>query len=242
MAGASAERQETGVVKAVNAAVKKNKNNPITVVAGGTSITGVSGARKYTGRQASGSEPYTDVILDKKNKKGINLSLKGEAAPSLAGGGLRGLEAIVPGLAGRFMKAALEGLLAQGYKKGDKPPDVYGKIGPKTKEKIVVGTQAMGGPIDYMYIGGMDVKSTYDEKKNVLTFTNANLTESKEYAKSHELYFRLRGRRKDQRFDPDAEKAGVPVIYGKSPSKGDSAGRIVVTDSVPKNAMIVQVK
>jgi hypothetical protein len=100
----------------------------------------------------------------------------------------------------------------------------------------------MGGPIDYMYIGGMDVKSTYDEKKNTLTFTNANLTGSKEYAKTHELYFRLRARREDQRFDPDASQGGIPKIYGKSPSKGDSAGRIVVTDSVPKNAMIVAVK
>lgn len=242
MAGESAERQETGVVQAVNKAVRANKNKPITVMAGGTRITNIDSARKYTGRQASGSEPYTDVILDTKNGKAVNLSLKGEAAPSLAGGGLRGLEAIVPGLASRFMKAALDKLLEMGLKKGDKVPDVYGKIGPRTKEKIVVGTQAMGGPIDYMYIGGMDVKSTYDSKTGTLTFNNAKLTESKEYAKTHELYFRLRARREDQRFDPDAQQGGVPKIYGKSPSKGDSSGRIVVTDSVPKNAVIVLVK
>lgn len=242
MAGESAERQETGVVQAVNKAVRANKNKPITVVAGETRITNVDAARKYTGRQASGSEPYTDVILDTKNGKAVNLSLKGEAAPSLAGGGLRGLEAIVPGLASRFMKAALDKLLEMGLKKGDKVPDVYGKIGPRTKEKIVVGTQAMGGPIDYMYIGGMDVKSTYNDKTGTLTFNNAKLTESKEYAKTHELYFRLRARREDQRFDPDAQQGGVPKIYGKSPSKGDSSGRIVVTDSVPKNAVIVSVK
>lgn len=242
MAGASAERQETGVVNAVNKAVKDNKKNPITVVAGSTKISGVSAAKKYTGRQSSGSEPYTDVIFAKKSGKAVNLSLKGEAAPSLAGGGLRGLEAIVPGLASRFMKAAFNQLISQGLKKGDKVPDIYGKIGPKTKEKIVVGTSAMGGPIDYMYIGGMDVKSSYDSKTNTLTFTNAKLTESKQYAKTHELYFRLRARREDQRFDPDAQQGGIPKIYGKSPSKGDSAGRIVVTDSVPKNAVIVLVK
>ena len=32
MAGASAERQESGVVKKINDAFKKNKNNPITIV------------------------------------------------------------------------------------------------------------------------------------------------------------------------------------------------------------------
>jgi hypothetical protein len=87
----------------------------------------------------------------------------------------------------------------------------------------------------------MSVTSTYDEKKNVLTL-NGKLTESKEYAKTHQLYFRLRARREDQRFDPEAEQGGVPKIYGKSPSRGDSAGRIVVTDSVPSNAVMVSVR
>jgi len=240
MAGASAERQETGVVKSINDAVKKNKKNPITVVAGGTKITNVIAAKKYTGRQSSGSEPYTDVIFSTKNKKDINLSLKGEAAPSLAGGGMRGLEAIIPGIAGKFMKAAHKKLISMGVKAGDKVPDVYGKISKVNKEKIVIGTKAMGGPIDYMYIGPMDVKSSYDPKNNTLTL-NGNLTESKTYAKTHDLYFRLRARREDQTFDPDAQQGGVPKIYGRSPSRGDSAGRIVITDSVPKNAVIVEV-
>lgn len=240
MAGVSAERQENGVVRAVNDAVKKSKNKTVKIVAGGTTIDGVAHAKKYTGRQASGSEPYTDVILSTKNKKDINLSLKGEAAPSLAGGGMRGLEAIIPGIAGKFMKAAHKKLVDMGIEAGDKVPDVYGKISKTNKEKIVVGTKAMGGPIDYMYIGPMDVKSKYDPKTNTLTL-NGTLTESKIYAKTHDLYFRLRARREDQTFDPDAEQGGIPKIYGKSPSRGDSAGRIVITDSVPKNAVIVEV-
>jgi len=240
MAGVAAERQETGVVNAINKAVKQNKNKPIVVQAGAVKISNVSGAKKYTGRQSSGSEPYTDVIISTKNKKDVNLSLKGEAAPSLAGGGMRGLEAIIPGIAGKFMKAAHKKLIDMGVQEGDKVPDVYGKISRLNKEKIVVGTKAMGGPIDYMYIGPMDVKSNYDSKKNILTL-NGNLTESKEYAKTHDLYFRLRARREDQTFDPDAEQGGIPKIYGRSPSRGDSAGRIVITDSVPRNAVIVEV-
>ena len=40
----------------------------------------------------------------------------------------------------------------------------------------------------------------------------------------------------DQTFDPEAsDKNGVPKIYGKSPSKGDSAGRLVVTDKPTKS-------
>ena len=244
MAGASAERQESGVIKKIKNAIKKNANNPITVIAGETSIAGVIGAEKYKGRQLSGSEPYTDVVLkvrDGKKTKEINLSLKGESAPSLAGGGLEGLELAIPGIAKKFMTEAYENLIKiQKLNVGDKVPDVYGKISSKDKLKIVIGNESMGGPIDYMYIGKMDVNAKYDEEKNILTFENGSLTDSTTYAKTHELYFRLRARREDQRFDPEAkDNRGVPKIYGKSPSKGDSAGRIVITDSTPRNAVII---
>ena len=240
MSGERPERQERGFVDAINNAVKKNKRNPISVSAGNVILSGIILAKKYMGRQMSGSEPYTDVILVPKNTKQINLSLKGEAAPSLAGGGLRGLESIIPGIGAKFMKAAYKALIDAGYKAGDKVPDVYGAISAINKTKIVIGTQAMGGPIDYMYIGPMDVQSAYDPATNTIQL-NGNFIESKYYAKSHDLYFRLRARREDQRFDPEAMAGGVPKIYGKSPSSGDSAGRIVVTDQIPKNAFIVEV-
>jgi hypothetical protein len=246
MAGLTAERQEIGVVDAIKNAVKKNKGNPISIVAGKTKIVGVFDAKKYSGRQMSGSEPYTDIVLHYMNgnkKNEINLSLKGEAAPSLAGGGLRGLETIIPGIAKKFMTEAYDYLTEkEKLNPGDKVPDIYGKISDKDKKTIVVGNEAMGGPIDYMYIGKMDVKSDYDPKTNTLTFLNGSLIDSLTYAKTHDLFFRLRARREDQKFDPNAkDNKGIPKIYGKSPSKGDSAGRIVVTDSVPRNATVIKI-
>ena len=156
---------------------------------------------------------------------------------------MKGLELAVPGIAKKFMKAAFDELKnKRKLNVGDKVPDVFGKIGSTDKIKIVVGNEKMGGPIDYMYIGSMNVSSNYDPKNNVLTFRNGTLTDAKTYAKTHELYFRLRARREDQRFDPDAkDKDGSPKIYGVSPSKGDSAGRIVVTDKVPSSAVIVNI-
>lgn len=244
MAGASAERQESGVVKKINDAFKKNKNNPITVTAGKTVLTGVVRAEKYTGRQAGGSEPYTDVVIyviRKGKEVPVNCSLKGESAPSLAGGGLKGLELAVPGIAKKFMKAAFKELsTVKKLKPGDKVPDVFGKISSADKLKIVIGNKAMGGPIDFMYIGPMDVTGTYDVNKNILPL-NGSLILAEEYAKTHDLYFRLRARREDQRFDPDSKDSdGTPKIYGKSPSRGDSAGRIVVTDKVPSTGVIVK--
>lgn len=242
MAGATAERQENGLIKIIKSSVLKNKKNPITVIAGNIVVEGVIDAEKFTGRQAGGSEPYTDIVFILHNKKTVNLSCKGPSAPSLAGGGLKGLELAVPGITIKFMKTALDALVKQRkLKAGDKVPDVFGEITGATKTKIVVGNKAMGGPIDYMYIGPMDVSGTYDAKTNKLKL-NGSLFGAVEYAKSHKLYFRLRARREDQRFDPTAKDAkGTPKIYGKSPSKGDSAGRIVVTDSVPTTAVIVRI-
>jgi len=243
MAGESSERQETGFIDKIKSAVKANKKNPITLKAGKTTIEGVIDAEKFTGRQAGGSEPYTDVVvyvIRKGKKEAINCSLKGESAPSLAGGGLKGLELAVPGIAKKFMNAAFNELRnGKKLKIGDKVPDVFGKISSGDKVKIVVGNKAMGGPIDFMYIGPMTVGGTYDRKTNVLPL-NGVLTDATTYAKTHDLYFRLRARREDQRFDPDAkDRDGTPKIYGVSPSKGDSAGRIVVTDKVPSTGVIV---
>ena len=239
MAGASSERQENGLIKAINDAVKANKNNAVTVVFENLTLSGVTKAEKYGGRQAGGSEPYTDVVLYRGTKT-LNLSCKGESAPSLAGGGLKGLELAVPGIAKKFMMKAFEHLKTKKKLKiGDKVPDVYGKISKQDKIKIVVGNKAMGGPIDYMYIGPMDVTKQYDDAKNRLKISGS-MYEAESYANSHDLYFRLRARREDQRFDPTAKDGvGTPKIYGKSPSKGDSAGRIVVTDSTPASAVTV---
>lgn len=245
MAGASAERQENGVIEKIKSAVKANKNNPVTLKAGKTLLEGVIDAEKFTGRQLGGSEPYTDVVIyvmRKGKKVGINCSLKGESAPSLAGGGLKGLELAVPGIARKFMNAAYKKLKDdKKLRMGDKVPDVFGKISSSDKLKIVIGNEQMGGPIDFMYIGPMNVTGVYDPKKNLLPL-NGDLIEATEYAKTHDLYFRLRARREDQRFDPDAkDKQGTPKIYGVSPSKGDSAGRIVVTDKVPSTGVIVNI-
>jgi len=242
MAGLQQERQERGVIEKITTAIKKNKQNPITVVAGKEKIHGVIKATKYMGRQLTGAEPYTDVVLHVKTIKGvktINLSLKGESAPSLAGGGLHGLNIAVPGIAKKFMRVVFQKLRIK-LKPGSKVPDVYGRISRVDKIKIVLGTEAMGGPIDYMYIGSMQVVAQYNEKTNELKL-NGELTEAEEYANKHNLYFRLRARREDQRFDPHAvDKEGTPKIYGVSPSQGDSAGRIVVTEGTPAAAIVVQ--
>jgi hypothetical protein len=236
MAGVLSERQETGVVDAINSYYSKF-GKPISVTAGSISLRNVVSAEKYGGRSSAGTEPYTDVIIRTKNKA-YNISNKGTSAPSIAGGGLKGLELIIPGFSGRFLNAALKKYLELGYKDGDNIPDMYGKVGDELKELIVVGNVSMGGPIDYMYIGPMDVHSSGNG--SVLRL-NGNFYDAKKYAATHDLYLRLRKRRNDQPFDSKTtDKQGYPLILGKSPTAGDSGRRVVIVPRPPSNAITVE--
>ena len=211
MAGLISERQERGLVDAINSGFGKNNAKPFTIVgANGVRITNVISAEKFEGRSSAGTEPYTDVIITTKTKK-INISNKGESAPSIAGGGLAGLELAVPGLTKLFLEAALKEYKKKGFKEGMSGlPDMYGKVGEHLKETIVVGNTKMGGPIHYMYIGPMDVKSSFN---NGVLKVNGSFYEAKKYAKENDLYLRLRKRREDQPFEPNKKDSkGLPLI------------------------------
>ena len=117
-------------------------------------------------------------------------------------------------------------------------PDMYGKVSDNLKQQIVVGNAAMGGPINYMYIGPMDV--TYRYGSGVVR-VNGKFYDAIKYAKKNDLYLRLRKRRVDQPFAPnEKDRQGLPLIMGKSPSRGDKGRRIVTVAKPPGNAVIVE--
>lgn len=236
MAGLISERQETGLVEAVNAHYA-DFGKPVNVVAGSITVANVISANKFMGRASSGSEPYTDVVLTKANGFRVNISNKGTSAPSMAGGGLRGLETLIPGFSNRFLDAALQKYQDMGYKEGDQIPDMYGRVSDSLKETIVLGDEAMGGPIQYLYIGPMDVTYTTSGRNVRL---NGRFHDAKRYANDHDLFLRLRKRRKDQPFTLERDSRGVPLILGKSPTAGDKGRRIVIVSSIPSNAVQVE--
>jgi hypothetical protein len=237
MAGASAERQEQGVIDAIRRCVRTNGNKPITVVgANGKKVLNVVDVDKHSGRTISGSEPYTDVIIHTTSKK-YNVSNKGESAPSLAGGGLSGIETILPGLVKKFLVEGVKQYTKKKYKTGDAVPELFGLIDSSDVKKLLRGNKDVGGPIDFMYIGPMDVDFEY--KDGVCTL-NGNFYSIDDYYKKvgGKLYIRARKRREDQLFTKDeVDKEGLPLIYGKSKTKSDKGRRIVVTDKAPSTAI-----
>ena len=236
MAGASAERQETGVINAITKSVRANGGKPITLVsANGNKISSVTSAKKHTGRTESGSEPYTDVIIQAATS--INVSNKGPSAPSLAGGGLSGIETILPGLVEKFLKEGLKQYKKKKYDTGDDVPELFGQIAPDDVLLLLKGNKKVGGPINYMYVGPMDVEFTFKAGQCHL---NGNFYTISQYYKKvgGKLFIRARKRREDQKFTKDeTDKQGLPLIYGKSKSRGDSGRRIVVTDKAPATSI-----
>ena len=241
-AGAASERQEKGLIDAVNSLASKEK--PIELRSKGVTIPGVIGAGKREGMNSLGKEPYTDVEFYLQDGSTLNVSAKGDSAPSLAGGGLAALNIILPDLVKTFLEKAVTELQAQGYEKGAPgAPDVYGQISVDDGELVLRGNEAMGGPIDYMYQGPMDVEAeACDRDGQCFVQVNGALTPTSDYAQGHVLYLRARKRRNDQPFDPDMkDRAGLPSLFGKSPSKGTSNRRIVITDRLPGNAIVVDI-
>ena len=234
----STARLESGIITAIDRAVKQNKNNPITLVARGTTIDNVIGAKKYTGRQSTTTDSYTDVIVLLKNKKDINLSLKGRDTHDSIGGSQRTIETIVPGVLPKFLKLALAKLQESGYKTGDQIPSVYGQVSKQVKEKLIVGTNAVGGPIDYIYVGS-DIKSKYNPTTNKLNIEGGLVT-PKYYSEVYPLYLQTLPRFDDQRFDTEMIQGGVPKIYGDSASKGGSGCKISFSTTLPEGALTVK--
>lgn len=235
--GASAERQEQGLIQAIKKVASPKK--PVTIITSGASIENVVDANKKSGLNSLGQEPYTDVVLTLKDGSEVNISAKGTTAPSLAGGGLVALQVLVPDLIERFLVKAREALKG-GFKHGAMgAPDVFGKITGKDVIKILRGNEDMGGPIDYMYQGPMDVKVSYGPKS--VTFDGV-LTPVAQYAKSHELYLRARKRRIDQPVDlKGLDGNGLPLLFGKSPEHGDSGRRIVIAPRPSGKALVVTI-
>ncbi len=233
-AGKKFERQEQAFINIIKNA---SADGPIAVKFKNKTLYNITGAEKYTKPTDAGKEPITDVILNS-SKGDINISMKGPSSPSLAGGGLTGLKTIDPNLVDNFINKAYKELISKGLKTGDPLPDIYFKIPDDIAINIIKGNESSGGPIDFIYIGPMDVQSSLDE--NTLTIENTNLLTPEEISKKN-LYLRLRKRREDQRFDATPPQSGkLPKLITKSPSKGDSNFRIVITDSVPSNALILQ--
>ena len=124
---------------------------------------------------------------------------------------------------------------------GEDVPNFYGKIDRRHTNMLIRGTYSVGGPVEYMYLElPKIIKYDFDKDSSTLSLPGI-LQPIDSYAKNMELYLNLRPLYADQKFDEDAERGGMKLIYGKSESRGESGNQIVVTQQA-ENGIVVEIE
>jgi len=240
MAGKPNERQE----KAFCSAISKlcGEHGPIRLSAGMHSIEQVIGARKVQERTTFGHENYADVIVEQEGGKELRMQLKNVRSPSYGGGGSAGVETSLPGLGDLFLKKAHAYLVKQiKAQPGDNIPRLYMPLSPAQQLVLLRGTPQIGGPIDYILSGPMDL--SHKAYKNHLVFYNSALMTIEEYSSLVQLFLVYRRYSSDQMFDPKLYgNRMVPKIYGegKVGVKILTGGRLILEQEIPKEGYIIR--
>ena len=239
------ERQERGLVDAINNALTQTENVFISQL--GRRYIKV--AKKIEGRAPNGKEPYVDVTIKMKSGASVDISMKGEAAPSLAGGGLAGIKDIDPNLVNNLWNKAKNYIIRDlGYKDGqvvnaNDVPDLSIEIPQRSVRDIFEGSPRNGGPITHMYIGPMDVTSNLNANSGELSL-NGTFYSVNEYIKKVDRFYliiRKRDISEEGKIEIDLNgstknKEGLPCLM-RDPRTKKNNTRIIIQDK-PRGQLI----
>ena len=215
-AGKVGEEQEQAIVNLVKKLTNKG-SNLISLKVGNKILPDVVSISKYGKMTIHSKEPITDLVIELSSGKKINVSAKGLTSPSLAGGGLKGLNYIVAPEIKKFLERAEEYYIDNGFVEGDTDlPEVSALVAEEIEEKIIRSDASQGGPIDYIYIGPKQVVSYNIElfNKSRILELNGIFYTPKQLAKKYSLYYVLRRRIGNAPFAPGKkDKDGLPIIF-----------------------------
>lgn len=244
--GQGSERQELGLIQAINEGVSRDNKSYIRQLGSSKQIIK---AYKNEGLSPVGKEPYIDVVIETTAGK-LGISCKGESAPSLAGGGVAGLKVIAPDLLSKLY-TTIQNHMKNNMKLKQNDvvalsaiPEFYIKIPNSYVNKILEGNKQMGGPIDYMYVGPMDVTSSYN---GPIINVNGNFYSIDQYMqKIGTFYFRTRRRDIEPSKTLKVEyqrrnQEGFPLLF-TGPKTNKNNVRIVITDSVPSTGAVLTLR
>lgn len=242
------ERQELGLIEFISKHVVKGNNYFITSFGRNKKIKEIS---KYNISTRSGSEPYTDVVISTYDNNSYRVSMKGKTAPSLAGGGLEGIKSIAPELVNKMYVTILKYIKDIGLHDGsivnaDLIPDIFIRIPDKYVKTIVAGNVSVGGPIDYMYIGEMNVAGTVDDNTGEMR-PNGDFYSVDEYIKKiPTFYFRIRKRdlQQDNKIQIATTRKntdGYPMIF-VGPTSRKNNFRLVITSELTTTGKLLTIE
>lgn len=232
------ERQEYCFINAINEAISKY-GKPIEIKTLNCNISSVYGIEKCKTTNSYGKSSYVDLHINCGDKI-IGISNKSHHSPSIFGGGLTSLIDIDKiYIQHIFNKALVESLKSDHFELNSiKAKDIYISITNKDfLYKAISGNKAMGGPIDYFYIGDMNI--SYNLNKNEIIIKNGNLITVNDFIKENKFFLRIRRRNHSQIFTDSIDpRYNIPYIFRNI--EGNERSRLVGTITVPKNAFIIE--
>lgn len=179
---------ETKLIDIIKEAIRVNNKRPIDIATDSMMIGGVWSASKFSGLSRS----YSDIILDQRNRKPIQISLEDTAADFVLKTDAVGLNLIYPGILVKFINEVRRQISEDGAL-----TDFCGKIPRFATEELIRGITVLGGPVDYYFFADKKLEHVFDPEEMLLTFKNASFLSPKDVAKDKTFYLT---------FTPDANK------------------------------------
>jgi len=232
----TSERQEHGLVNIINA------NAPCKIAQ--MDIVAKS-ARPFEGMNALGKEQYIDIMITDDQGKDHGISMKASGSMTIGGGGTAGAMNMFPDLI-KKVYARIEQYLVDDMELQDDDvvphsaiPDLYFSIPEEHVTPLMRGNKAMGGPIEFIYVGASDVVGEVIDGSLTL---NGNFSTVKGYINDtvglNNFYFRMRKRDADgEHTQIDLSSVGkydLPILM-KNESNNRRNWRLLMTTSKPKN-------
>ena len=230
----TSERQEHGLVNVINA-------NPGTVIEQ-LGVT-VKSARSQGGMNALGKEPYIDIFITDTNGKDHGISMKASSSMTIGGGGTAGVFSMFPKLIQRCYDKVEQYLMDMELEDGDVVPhgaipNLFFRIPEKYIAPLMQGNKAMGGPIDWIYVGPSDVTGeVVDGNLNL----NGNFYSVDDFVEktAGDVFFRVRKRDLDGEtteidFTDVDRKYKLPILMTNQ-SNGKRNWRLLMTNKGPSN-------
>ena len=230
----TSERQEHGLVNVINA------NAGAVIEQLGVTV---KSARSQGGMNALGKEPYIDIFITDTNGKDHGISMKASSSMTIGGGGTAGVFSMFPKLIQRCYDKVEQYLVDMELEDGDVVPhgaipNLFFRIPEKYIAPLMQGNKAMGGPIDWIYVGPSDVTGeVVDGNLNL----NGNFYSVDDFVEktAGDVFFRVRKRDLDGEtteidFTDVDRKYKLPILMTNQ-SNGKRNWRLLMTNKGPSN-------
>jgi len=234
----TSERQEHGLVNFLNA------NTGVVIEEMGITV---KSARSLGGMNSLGKEPYIDIFITDTNGKDHGISMKASSSMTIGGGGTAGVFSMFPKLIQRCYDKVEQYLMDMGLEDQDVVshgaiPNLFFRIPEKYIAPLMRGNKAMGGPIDWIYVGPSDVTGeVVDGNLNL----NGNFYSVDDFVEktAGDVFFRIRKRDLDGEMteidfsDVDA-KFNLPILMINQSNRKRN-WRLLMTNKGPANKAMI---